>query len=412
MSKEIYVYEEFFSRTPALLGTLYIETVRGGEHCAFEYDRAWLRASRPQAFLDPNLAYYNGRQYPPNSGFGIFADSAPDRWGRVLMDRRERLNAAREGRKPRRLLESDYLLGVYDEVRMGALRFKAEKEGAFLSDDTGTAVPPWTTLRTLEEAARNFESEETTLEEKWLAQLIKPGSSLGGARPKATVLAPDGSMWIAKFPSRNDDCNVGAWEAVAHRLAALCGLCVPQSKLEAFSKYGSTFLVKRFDREGAQRIHFASAMTLLGKTDGADASDGSGYLDMVSFIRANGAAPESDLRELWRRIVFSMAITNTDDHLRNHGFLLTRAGWRLSPLYDVNPVPYGDTLSLNVDETSNEISLPLAVSAAKYFGIDKATAEKTAEEITETVKRNWERLAAEAGIRRGGIELMRPAFME
>ncbi len=413
MSKTIYVYENFFSEIPNFLGTLYMDSVRGNEHCSFEYDESWLRTSHLNFLLDPDLSFYNGRQYPaaqPN--FGFFADSAPDRWGRILMDRRERLTAKGEGRKPRKLLESDYLIGVYDEVRMGALRFKQDKDGPFLSDDQGTAVPPWTTLRTLEEASRNFESEETTLEEKWLSQLIKPGSSLGGARPKATVLAPDGSMWIAKFPSHNDSHNVGAWEMVAHDLAKLCGLNVPEAKLESFSKYGSTFLVKRFDREGSKRLHFASAMTLLGKTDGASSSDGSSYLDLASFIKSNGASPEKDLLELWKRIVFNMAITNTDDHLRNHGFILTKTGWRLSPLYDVNPVPYGNELSLNVDDTSNEISLELAVSAAKYFGIDKATAEKISSEIVSIVKSRWEQLASGVGISRNGIELMRPAFME
>ena len=411
MSKPIYVYENFFSETPTFLGTLYVDVIRGSEHCSFEYDRSWLLNSRLKSVLDPSLSYYNGRQYPmENAGFGLFSDSAPDRWGRILMDRRERLNANKEGRKPKKLLDSDYLIGVYDEVRMGALRFKTEKDGPFLSDDNGTSVPPWTALRTLEEASRNFESEETTLEEKWLAQLIKPGSSLGGARPKATVLAPDGSMWIAKFPSHNDSHNVGAWEMVAHDLAKLCGLNVPEAKLESFSKYGSTFLVKRFDREGTKRIHFASAMTLLGKTDGASSSDGTSYLDLVSFIKSNGSSPENDLLELWKRIVFNMAITNTDDHLRNHGFILTKNGWRLSPLYDVNPVPYGDQLSLNVDDSSNEISLDLAISAAKYYGLSKAAAEKTAEEIVSTVKNNWERIASNVGISRSGIELMRPAF--
>ena len=293
---------------------------------------------------------------------------------------------------------------------MGALRFKEDKSGPFLSDDTGLSVPPWTTLRMLEEASRNFEMEETTLDEKWLSLLIKPGSSLGGARPKATVIDPEGNMWIAKFPSHNDTHNVGAWEMVAHELAKLCGLNVPEARLQSFSKYGSTFMVKRFDRDGTKRIHFASAMTLLGKTDGASSGDGSSYLDMVSFIKSNGANPEADILELWKRIVFNMSITNTDDHLRNHGFILTRNGWRLSPLYDVNPVPYGNELSLNVDNDSNEISFDLAISVAKYFGIDKTSAEKTAQNIIAIVQNNWEVLAGKCGIDRNGINLMRPAF--
>lgn len=204
---------------------------------------------------------------------------------------------------------------------------------------------------------------------------------MGGARPKATVQDEKGNLWIAKFPSKHDEADSGAWEKTAHDLAELCGLNVPDARLEAFSKTGSTFLVKRFDRDGEKRIHFASAMTLLGKTDGASGQDGSGYLDIASFIRQSGASPEQDLRELWRRIVFSMAISNTDDHLRNHGFLLTKNGWRLSPLYDVNPVPYGDALALNVSAEDNSISMELAVSVARYFQVSETEAAQAVNEI-------------------------------
>lgn len=412
MSNTIYVYENFSSEEPVLLGRLYVEISRGAEHHSFEFEKEWLRGHRNAFILDPDLLPVQGRQYPTGQKmtFGIFSDASPDRWGRVLMDRRERFAADREGRKPRKLNAGDYLLGVYDETRMGAIRFKADPDGMFLSDDKETAAPPWATLRTLEEASRNFENEETTLQEKWLNQLIKPGSSLGGARPKATVQAPDGSLWIAKFPSRKDEYNMGAWEKTAHDLARLCGLNVPESRLESFSKLGSTFLTKRFDREGSQRKHFSSAMTMLGKIDGASAEDGSGYLDIVSFLKANGAAPKEDIEELWKRIVFSMAITNTDDHLRNHGFILQKNGWRLSPLYDVNPCAYGDTLALNVNEYSNEISLELAIEASDYYGLTKEQAERIAAECIETVKCNWEKLAAKNGLSRGAIEYMRPAF--
>ena len=348
----IYVYESFQSTEPNFLGTLFVENVRGRESCSFEYDADWLKSSTNYMYLDPDLQLYAGRQYPTGAKnvFGLFADSSPDRWGRLLMTRRERILAEQEGRKPRKLLDSDFLLGVYDETRMGAIRFKLDKDGPFLSDDSETPTPPWTSLRTLEEASRQFENDESGLEQKWINQLIKPGSSLGGARPKATVLDTSGNLWIAKFPSKHDDVNVGAWEKVTHDLARLCGLDVPESMLIDFSKYGSTFLVRRFDRNGAARIHFASAMTMLGKTDGASAADGSSYLELVSFIKANGAAPKRDLTELWKRIVFNMAVSNTDDHMRNHGFILKADGWHLSPLYDVNPVPEGDELSLCVNE--------------------------------------------------------------
>lgn len=268
--KTIYIYENWSEETPVLMGKLYMLSVRGKEQFAFEYDVAWLGSETSNYFLDPDLALYRGRQYAPMDKklFGVFADSCPDRWGRTLMKRREAVQARKENRKPKALGESDYLLGVYDKARMGALRFKMQEDGTFLSDDTDLVIPPWTTLRTLEAASMGFENDESGLEEKWLMQLLAPGSSLGGARPKATVQDTKGNLWIAKFPSRHDEENSGAWEKVVHDLAEMCGLNVPEARLETYSKKGSTFLVKRFDRDGNRRIHFASAMTLLGKTDG------------------------------------------------------------------------------------------------------------------------------------------------
>lgn len=409
--KTIFVYDDFNTDQPRLLGSLYVNVIKGGESYSFEYDKDWLRKTGLTLTLDPELMPYSGRQYPTGKNiFGLFADASPDRWGRVLMNKRERILAEKEGRKPSKLYDSDYLLGVYDETRMGGIRFKANQEGPFLSDDKETAAPPWATLRTLEEASRNFENDETGLTEKWLNQLIKPGSSLGGARPKATVVDTKDQLWIAKFPSKNDENDTGAWEMVAHDLAALCGLNVPEAKLEKFSPLGSTFLIKRFDRMGSKRVHFASAMTLLGKTDGASAADGSSYLDIAAFIKSYGAQPKKDLGELWKRIVFNMAVTNTDDHLRNHAFILTDKGWILSPLYDVNPVPYGDELSLNVDEEDNSISIDLAVQTAVRFGISESDAEAQAEEILKIVRDNWEKTAARYGLTRRQIEEMRPAF--
>ena len=409
--KTIFVYDDFSTEQPVLMGSLYVNVIKGGESYSFEYDKDWLRKTCLTLTLDPELMPYSGRQYPAGKNiFGLFADASPDRWGRVLMNKRERILAEKEGRKPSKLYDSDYLLGVYDETRMGGIRFKANQEGPFLSDDKETAAPPWATLRTLEEASRNFENDETGLTEKWLNQLIKPGSSLGGARPKATVVDTKDQLWIAKFPSKNDENDTGAWEMVAHDLAALCGLNVPEAKLEKFSPLGSTFLIKRFDRMGSKRVHFASAMTLLGKTDGASAADGSSYLDIAAFIKSYGAQPKKDLGELWKRIVFNMAVTNTDDHLRNHAFILTDKGWILSPLYDVNPVPYGDELSLNVDEEDNSISIDLAVQTAVRFGISESDAEAQAEEILKIVREDWEKTAAGYGLSRRQNEEMRPAF--
>ena len=409
--KTIFVYDDFSSENPLLMGTLYVNIIKGGESYSFEYDKEWLKKTSLRLTLDPELMPYSGRQYPSGKNiFGLFADASPDRWGRVLMNKRERILAEKEGRKPAKLYDSDYLLGVYDETRMGGIRFKTNPDGPFLSDDKETAAPPWATLRTLEEASRNFESDESGLTEKWLNQLIKPGSSLGGARPKATVVDTKDQLWIAKFPSRNDENDTGAWEIVAHDLASLCGLNVPDAKLEKFSNLGSTYLIKRFDRVLNKRVHFASAMTLLGKRDGASAADGTSYLDMAAFIKSYGAQPKQDLLELWKRIVFNMAVTNTDDHLRNHAFILTEQGWILSPLYDVNPVPYGDELSLNVDEEDNSISIELAISTAVRFGISETDAKDYAKDILAIVRENWEKTASGYGINRRQIEEMRPAF--
>ena len=409
--KTIFVYDDFSMQNPALMGILYVNSLKGGESYSFEYDREWLKKTSLKITLDPELMLYSGRQYPfGKTIFGLFSDSSPDRWGRVLMNKRERILAGKEGRKPAKLYDSDYLLGVYDETRLGGIRFKTEPNGAFLSDDKETAAPPWASLRTLEEASRNFENEDTALSEKWLNQLIRPGSSLGGARPKATVIDPKEQLWIAKFPSKNDENDSGAWEMVTHDLAEICGLHVPEAKLEKFSNLGSTYLVKRFDRILNKRVHFASAMTLLGKTDGTSAADGTSYLDIAAFIKSYGAQPKRDLIELWKRIVFNMAVSNTDDHLRNHAFIFTENGWELSPLYDVNPIPYGDELSLNVDEEDNSINIDLAIEASVRFGISETDATTYAKDILTIVKENWEKRATALGLSRRLIEEMRPAF--
>ncbi len=410
--KKVYVYENWSGPDPEKIGVLYMDGGKGREVISFEYNEEWLANKTDNFVFDPDLSFYIGRQYAPldKTMFGVFADSCPDRWGRLLMKRREAILAKKEERKPKRLTDLDFLLGVYDETRMGALRFALSEKGPFVSNDKDLATPPWTTLRKLESASLAFEKNEDGMEEKWLKQLLAPGSSLGGARPKASVSAPDGSLWIAKFPSKNDDVNVGAWEMVVHDLAVLCGLNVPEAKLENFSKIGSTFLVKRFDREGTKRIHFASAMTLLGKNDGANAADGSGYLDLASLIRKYGAVPKKDLQELWHRIVFNMAVSNTDDHLRNHGFILSKEGWKLSPAYDMNPTTDGDVLSLNVDTDNNLIDFELALSVAKLYEIPQKQALENLEEIKNTVETSWRKLAQYYGLNRGEIEAMAPAF--
>ncbi|MDO4543112.1 MAG: type II toxin-antitoxin system HipA family toxin [Clostridia bacterium] len=410
LEKTIYVYMSEGGSAPLLMGRLFSAVIRGNETFSFEYDKAWLESGSLPFALDPELALFSGRHYDSSAKplFGIFTDSCPDRWGRTLMRRREIITAKNENRRPKRLTESDYLLGVFDDTRMGALRFSLGENLPFLSYDADISAPPWTTLRALENASRQFELGDASNETKWFSQLIAPGSSLGGARPKASITAPDGSLWIAKFPSKNDEINVGAWEMVAHDLAALCGLSVSKARLETFSALGSTYLVKRFDRNGGRRIHFASAMTLLNKTDGADADETS-YLDLASFIRSNGAAPERDLTELWKRIVFSIAISNTDDHLRNHGFLLDKRGWVLSPMFDVNP-SYGDCLSLNIDQSSNLMDFELALETSKYYGIGLDEARAVIGEMTRIIDKKRNAIARSYGLSQDEISSMESAF--
>lgn len=408
--RDIHVYFDHCSTGEAIpLGILTAQCIRGKELFSFAFDTEFLNR-RDIASLDPDLQFYAGSQFTSKANFGLFMDSAPDRWGRKLMQRREAIRARHANEKPRSLMESDYLLGVYDETRMGALRFRLSPDGIFLNNDRSMAAPPWTQLRELEEACRHLERETATDEhEKWLSMLIAPGSSLGGARPKANISDPDGNLWIAKFPSHHDEENVSAWEYTVMRMAHDAGLSVPECRLEKFSCQGSTFLVKRFDRQKTLRIHFASAMTLLGKTDGANAEDGSSYLDIAQFITEYGAKPQDDLQELWRRIVFSIAISNTDDHLRNHGFLLTPQGWRLSPAYDINPNANGQGLSLNISDVDNALDFDLALEVAPMFRLDRDTANKALSQIKDTVS-HFRFYAERSAIPPAEQERMAPAF--
>lgn len=409
--KTIYVYANWNPGRPVLMGRLFAMSLRGKEVFSFEYENRWLEETKDAFAFDPDLRFYRGRQYisskKPN--FGVFSDSCPDRFGRTLMNRRETMIAKEEGRKPRDLKESDYLLGVFDDARMGALRFSLVEDGEFLSSEKDMAIPPWTRLRTLEYASLALEDEDNEARDKWLEILLAPGSSLGGARPKASVMARDESLWIAKFPSKWDEWDSGAWEMVTHELAKMCGLNVPEAKLERFSDTGSTFLVKRFDRHEGKRIHFSSALTLLGKTDG---DDNSGYLDLVSFIKANSISPKEDLEELFGRIVLNISVSNSDDHLRNHGFLLERNGWRLSPLYDVNPNIYGDTLSLNINEYDNSMDFNLAIQTASYYGLSKKKAKEIVLQTQRVVLDNWRRVAHGYRLSSSAIEHMAPAFVD
>ena len=397
-----------------LMGILKADSVRGKEIFSFSYDKAWLE-KETALLLDPGLALYAGHQYNPEDkpNFGLFTDSSPDRWGRVLMERREALQARTKGRPPRKLLESDYLLGVHDLYRMGGLRFKTSVDGSFLDDDAGMSAPPLTSLRTLEEASlqlENADASEDPAFSKWLNLLISPGSSLGGARPKASAIDPQGQLWIAKFPSTKDERDIGGWEAVVNDLAIKSGINTAEGHARRFTRDYHTYLSKRFDRNTDKRIHFASAMTLLGLTDGADAATGVSYLHIAEFIMRNGAKANADLEELWKRIVFNICVSNSDDHLRNHGFLLTPKGWVLSPSYDVNPIPLSSGLHLNITEFSNDLDLDLAREVAGQFRVNEEKQEQLIEQITK-VTSHWQEGAMRIGISKSEIQSMETAFI-
>ena len=413
---DIYVFIDACNlvHEPLLLGVLNVERMRGKEIFSFQADKSWID-NKSMKYLDADLMPYDGRQYVASDkvNFGLFLDSCPDRWGRVLMQRRERLRAKENDCVPRKLMESDYLLGVYDKSRMGALRFKVSLDGPFLDDNASFSTPPMTSLRQLEQASLGYESEGTEHSreyENWVRMLYSPGSSLGGARPKANVVDTDGNLWIAKFPSRHDSCDVGAWEYLVTCMAHDFGMNVPEVNLRRFSSRFHTFLTKRFDRRVSDRLHFASAMTLLGYNDGNDSDDGASYLELAEFLQRYGTCRQkADLMELWKRTLFNIAISNCDDHLRNHGFILTRKGWTLSPAYDLTPNPDGTGLKLNIDDADNALDFALALSTAEYYGIDDRTANAELDKLKQIVSR-WQSRAELLGISRAEQNQMGPAF--
>ena len=420
MSREIEVWGDWQELGgPSLMGHLRSSLTRGKEVFSFSYDDEWLRGGAARQ-LDPELQLFGGPQYlntDSRPNFGMFLDSSPDRWGRLLMQRREAALAREAGRAERRLQETDYLLGVHDEQRSGALRFKEPELGdVWLNNDASMRTPPWTSLRELEHASWKIQDDSANDDPhylEWLNLLIAPGSSIGGARPKAGVRDPAGDLWIAKFPGRADSRDMAAWEMLVHRLAVKAGLRVAEAGLHQFGDGHRTFMTRRFDRVpgtgGDERIHFASAMTLLGHADGDDSHAGASYLELVEFLTQQGAQTNEDLEELWRRIAFSIAVRNTDDHLRNHGFLLTERGWKLSPAYDLNPDPDGTGLHLNISETDNALSVDLALEVAPFFRLKTEEAETILREIKGAVN-GWKEHARELGITRAEQEMMRGAF--
>ena len=406
MEKEALVYVDLRG-TPHLVGRLWTRTRQARESATFEYDASWL--AHPERFsLEPAIKLGPGPFHAPSGKplFGAIGDSAPDRWGRLLMRRAERRRSGDEGRTPRTLMETDYLLMVDDEARLGALRFAEREGGPFLAGPGQRKIPALIDLPQLLSAAEHVLSGTDTGED--LRLLLASGSSLGGARPKASVRDRGGHLAIAKFPNQGDEVNTVLWEAVALTLAAKAGIPVPVWRVATVSGK-PVLLLRRFDREREMRLPFLSAMSMLDAQDNEPRS----YLEFVDVLRQYGAAPKEDMHALWRRIVFSILISNTDDHLRNHGFLWAGpAGWRLSPAYDLNPVPTDikpRVLSTAIDLDDRTASLKLALEVAGYFELGEAEAHKIAGQVGHAVA-TWRKQAAKLGLTPAAIDRMASAF--
>jgi serine/threonine-protein kinase HipA len=406
MERDTLVYVDL-QGTPHLVGRLWARTRNSKDSASFEYDKSWL--ANPDRFsLEPALKLGPGPFHTPADIplFGAIGDSAPDRWGRVLMRRAERRRAETAGETPRTLTEIDYLLMVNDETRQGALRFAAEEAGPFLAANAPTKIPPLIELPRLLSAAEHVMSDSETDED--LRLLLAPGSSLGGARPKASVRDRDGQLAIAKFPNKGDEINTVLWEAVALSLAEKAGIPVPAWRLETIAEK-SVLLLRRFDRAEGMRLPFLSAMSMLGARD----NEARSYMEFVDVLRQHGAAPKDDMRALWRRIVFNILISNTDDHLRNHGFLYGGpAGWRLAPAYDLNPVPVDikpRILSTAIDLDDGTASLKLALSVADYFELGPDDARQIAAQVGKAVS-TWRQEAAVLGLTKREIDRLASAF--
>ena len=407
--KKLYVYADFdWLKEVELIGELGYESLRGTDSYSFTFNNEWLK-KHSSLFLSDDLNNYPGQQYtqPDKDIFGCFSDALPDRWGRTLLLRREQLVAAEEKRSVRRLSSFDFLTGIDDFSRMGGFRFKETPDGEFINVSESLKIPPLTDIRELIVASAEIEkSEENNMlpDRKWIAQLVQPGTSLGGARPKANVIDTDKTLYVAKFPSRKDDYDVGLWEHFSHLLAIKAGINASKTKVLATGEKYHPLLYQRFDRtHDSKRIHFASAMTLLGLSDGDNATTGHGYLDIVDFIIQNCTDVERNLQELYRRVAFNICIGNSDDHFRNHGFLLTAKGWTLSPAYDMNPT-LNEYQSLLVSSTSNKAELSILLDACEGYMLNRKTAEKIISEAIEAVK-GWRELAIRLGLSKREMEM-------
>ena len=416
MDRELVVYVDV-AGAPVLSGRLWARARGNKESASFEYDSSWLQDRRAFA-LDPELPLARGQFHTTRPLFNAFTDPAPDRWGQTLMRRNERARARGEKRQPRTLLAIDFLTLVDDETRLGALRFKdgesapsgarspADARGTAFLSATGKRVPPVIELpRLLSATTRILDQKET---DEDLLLLLAPGTSLGGARPKASVRDKDGSLLVAKFPRKDDEWPVTRWEAATLALAKSAGIDVPAWRVDSVLRK-PVLMLRRFDRRGPVRVHFMSALTAVQGDDGETRS----YLELVDVLRREGSEVETDLRELWRRVVFNILVSNTDDHLRNHGFVRDAVGWRLAPAYDLNPMP-SDVRprihALAIDEADTSGSLETALSVAPAFGFSKAADARAIARKVGSAVAKWRMVAAQCGIGKRDVERMSSAF--
>jgi serine/threonine-protein kinase HipA len=392
----------------AQIGTLHRV---GHDGVRFAYTAAWL--NNPLAFkLDPALTLDANDFYPADSNFGVFMDSCPDRWGQVLMLRREAIEAKAANRPKLTLTAWEYLCGVQDHTRMGALRLSAEDDAVFLANEL-LAAPPMTSLAELQAVALELSRkkiDDVGKLRQWLNILVAPGASLGGARPKANLTDGD-ALWIAKFPSADDERDIALWEKLLHDMAADCGIEVPPSCVEQVGNpYDTyhTFMVRRFDRDGGARKFFTTAMTLLHRGDQEEAS----YIDLAQFIAEQGSPAHiaADLRQLFTRVAFNIAVANRDDHLRNHGFMRTVEGWRLSPAFDMNPSARKLDHVLGIDEGLHAPSLRTLLETDLYYGLERAAATAIVEAVLAVVA-TWRTRAGALHIAQADIDDMAHLFM-
>ena len=412
---KIYVYADFnWLKKVELVGELSMQSIRGKESYSFEFSKDWLK-NYGSIQLSDDINNYTGIQYcqQNNEIFGCFADSLPDRWGRTLILRREQILAMEEKHPVRRLTEFDFLTGIDDYTRIGGFRYKIDPTGEFINTSNKLQIPPITEIKELVRASNEIElsEEKNTLpQKKWLFQLIQPGTSLGGARPKATIIDENKHLYIAKFPSRNDLYDVGLWEHLSHLLAKESGLNCSESKvIKAGNKY-HTLLSKRFDRTADnKRIHYASAMTMLGLKDGCNANTGNGYLDIVNYIIKNCCNVDFNLKELYRRVAFNISIGNSDDHFRNHGFLLTPQGWTLSPAFDINP-SLSKEQSLLINSYTAKSDLNILLDSCEEYMLNHNTAKQIIEEVLKGISK-WKLLANKINIPQSEQNIFKDRFI-